>query len=387
MIPAKPVMVIASLGEPRNPKTWSGTPRNIINALEKLGVKTLSLDLGLKKYQKAGYWLAGRLSGWGRYYYMGRRARAHITEIFHHKIKHLERTKILHICGGTVTVPLSKIDSEVEQYLVCDTTWHLWSKWAIDMHQLSSLNIEIAEQLEREAYAQIKHFFPTSEYVRQDLIDRYGVDPKRITVIGTGRGSIQPFTGDKDYKNGHILFVAKLRFEDKGGRLLLEGFKLAQKKNPSLKLIIVGQDRYKKIIGAIPNVSVIGYISWEELQQLFYTAALFAMPAFNEPWGLVYLEALACKIPILGLNRNSLPEITQYGKYGFLVDDPTPERIADAILHAFSDPGRLREMGLAGQKYCLDTFSWDRVATKIASVMLGESETTAELKGSKNAGK
>lgn len=45
---------------------------------------------------------------------------------------------------------------------------------------------------------------------------------------------IEPFTGEKDYENVHILFVAKLRFDDKGGLLLLEGFKKAQRKNPRL---------------------------------------------------------------------------------------------------------------------------------------------------------
>jgi glycosyltransferase involved in cell wall biosynthesis len=117
-------------------------------------------------------------------------------------------------------------------------------------------------------------------------------------------------------------------------------------------------------------VTVTGFIPQEELQNLFNTAALFAMPALNEPWGLVYLEALACKTPILGLNRNSLPEITRKGQYGLLVDEPTPDCIADAILQAFSHPEKLREMGAMGQTYCLKTFSWDQVAMKIVSVML-----------------
>jgi len=94
------------------------------------------------------------------------------------------------------------------------------------------------------------------------------------------------------------------------------------------------------------------------------------MPAPNEPWGQVYIEALAYKTPVLGLNRNFLREITCNRQYGFLVDEPSPNCIADAILQAFSSPDRLREMGISGQKYCLETFSWDQVALKMASVML-----------------
>jgi glycosyltransferase involved in cell wall biosynthesis len=240
------------------------------------------------------------------------------------------------------------------------------------MNQYTPKMLQLAEQLERESYAQLKHFFVISEYVRENLIDHYRIEAERITVVGTGRGKIEPFTGDKDYENGHILFVAKDRFEDKGGFLLLEGFNIAQRKKPSLKLVIVGKEQYRNLIGPVPNVSVTGFIPWEELQNLFNTAALFAMPALNEPWGLVYLEALACKTPILGLNRNSLPEITCKGQYGFLVDKPTPDSIADAILQAFSNPDKLRAMGAAGQRFCLETFSWERVALKIASVILGD---------------
>lgn len=188
--------------------------------------------------------------------------------------------------------------------------------------------LKLAENLAQESYAQIKHFFPISKYVKDNLINHYHIDPKQITVVGTGRGNIEPFTGKKDYKNGHILFVGKGRFTDKGCLFLLEGFKLAQRNNPSLKLIIVAPNEYRSLVSSVPNATVTGYISWQELQNLFNTAILFAMPALNEPWGLVYLEALACKVPILGLNRNSLPEITDNGQYKFLVEEPTPDKIA-----------------------------------------------------------
>jgi glycosyltransferase involved in cell wall biosynthesis len=235
----------------------------------------------------------------------------------------------------------------------------------------------LAEQLEQESYAQIKHFFPTSKYVRDDLINHYQVASQHITVVGTGRGAIEPYEGEKDWANGHILFVAQHRFEEKGGLLLLEAFKKVQAQKPRIKLVMVGGDKYRALVGNIPNVRVTGFVSKEELQRLFATAVLFAMPALDEPWGLVYLEALACKTPILGLNRKSFPEISRYGKYGFLVASPTPNCVANTIVQALSDVNKLREMGSEGQKYCLKTFSWASVATKIAGQALsfGTKET------------
>jgi glycosyltransferase involved in cell wall biosynthesis len=363
------IAITNSFGNPENSKTWSGTPSNIIKALKGQGYNLLAIDASINnRFRERYYRLVHKLYGFKFDYHRGKLPRLYRARISQEQSLAKNCNKILHT--GTLDLPLSKVRKEVEHYLFCDSTWNLWSQYATNIDQYPTKMLKLAEELEQESYSQIKHFFPISEYVRNNLVNYYGVNPNQITVVGTGRGSIQAFAEEKDYENGHILFVAKDRFDDKGGPLLLEGFKIAQRQNPNLNLVIVGDDKYREQIGVIPNVMVTGYISWEELQNLFNTAALFAMPAVNEPWGLVYLEALACRTPILGLNRNSLPEITCQGEYGFLVDEPNADQVADAILSAFSNPDKLREMGLAGQKYCLEKFSWDQVASTITSVMM-----------------
>src|SRR3546814_12809912 len=82
----------------------------------------------------------------------------------------------------------------------------------------------------------------------------------------------------------------------------------------------------------------------------------------NDPWGQVYLEALTSRTPVLGLERNGLPEITENGRHGFMVQQADPVALADAILDAMSAPDRLVAMGHSGQRPVLDTYSWDKVA-------------------------
>jgi glycosyltransferase involved in cell wall biosynthesis len=266
---------------------------------------------------------------------------------------------------GSFDLPGAGKIGGLDRYLLCDSTWDLSSRYSTLIGCYSPQSERVSERLEREAYGAIRQFFPIAHYVKYNLISHYHIRPDAITVVGTGRGKIAPFHGTKNYASGPILLVAKDRFEDKGGALLLEGFRIASKRNPSLKLVLAGKAAAGVTIDGALNVTVAGHVSWEELQRLFETAALFAMPAYNEPWGLVYLEAMACKTPILGLARNSLPELTQEGRFGFLVERPDPQLLADAILKAAADPGRLAQMGAQAQDYCLNTFSWMHTARTI----------------------
>ncbi len=277
-------------------------------------------------------------------------------------------TDVLHI--GTHDLPLVPLDAtnahkRPRHHLFTDTTWNLWRRHATNAGAVSARLDSDIDQLERRAYAGLDHFFVISEYVQRDLVETYGVAAEKITVVGTGRGGIAPFHGEKDYASGHILFVAKERFRDKGGEALLAGFALARQRMPELRLVIVGREEYRRRFGQPPGVTIHGHVAFETLQALFNRASLFAMPAVNEPWGLVYLEALSCRVPVLGLNRLSLPEITQDGRFGILLKNSSPGEIADALCRAMADPEGLARMGREGQTYCLENFTWERTAQRI----------------------
>ncbi len=78
---------------------------------------------------------------------------------------------------------------------------------------------------------------------------------------------------------------------------------------------------------------------------------------------------MASRTPVLGLDRNGLPEITENGRHGFLVPDADPSLVAEAILDAVDDPDRLDRMGRSGQQHVLDNYSWDRVARAVTDVL------------------
>lgn len=359
-----------SIGNPLDSKTWSGTPYNLLNALKKK-CTVLPVDSGCipNKFLKFFLKLISsiyyrQIKGLERGFFYRTYRSWRIKKIFGIE---KEISCILHL--SSLDMPFFKPDDK-KHFLFCDSTWDLFSKYSHDSNYFSKRLRNDAEKLEKKCYEQCYHIFAISEFVKTNLIEHYKICADKITVVGTGRGGIKPFFGQKDYSNGKILFVAKERFGDKGGDLVLKAFKMAHKKISNLHLTIVGQSNNLNYKIDETNIRILGYIPLPDLQALYNESSLFLMPAFYEPWGLVYLEALSCKIPIVGLNRGSIPEITCNGKYGFILEEPDPKELANIIVYAFSNPDILKEKGEQGQKYCLKNFTWDKTVDKILNVIL-----------------
>lgn len=360
---------ICALGDPTSPKTWSGTPFNLYSELKRMDCLATAFDSDAcqNKYKRGLVKLIEKI----RYGNSVDLQRGFLFRYLNScKVRNeiAKSTSNLTLHAGTLALPFIKVPKNQKHYLFCDSTWNIWSSFSTNMDGYSKSLLKDNDRFEMEAFHQMEHIFSTSEYVKKDLIAHYGLPAQKITAVGTGLGVIKPYFGQKNYSNGKILFAAKGRFEDKGGRLVLEAFNKALAINPKLELIMVGQNEYTDKIKA-PNIKAFGFLSIEDLQNLFNECSLFLMPSINEPWGLVYLEALACKMPIIGLNRNSFPEISADGKYGFMIDEPDSDRLSEILIDAFSDTQRLEEMGIQGQDYCLKNFSWNNTVTKIVETI------------------
>ena len=372
---ARPTITLAALTDPLDPKSWSGTPANIAAALRRAGrhvdgvVAGPPASVGMRAravLSWAGYGFRGdaRQMPLAR---LSRRAQAARVQA---NLRAARSTHVLHM-GGDRYLPLTRTDAGVRHYLLIDSTWHTWRQnWTVG-DKLPARYVAQREAAARAAFAQADHIFPLAEYVRDDLIHHYGVDPAKVTVVGTGLGTIRPYHGPKDYANGTILFAARSRWTDKGGDLVTAAFEIAHRSNPNLKLWVVGDDSVKPLQDRLPNTTVHGYLSQGQLQDLFDRASLFAMPSPQEPWGLVYLEAMACRMPVLGLRVKAVPEFTGHGRHGFAVWPPTPEAVAGAMVAALSDPDALDRMGTEAQRYCLERYTWDHVANAILAVVDG----------------
>jgi hypothetical protein len=104
----------------------------------------------------------------------------------------------------------------------------------------------------------------------------------------------------------------------------------------------------------------LGWVTDDELVDLYAAAMLFAFPSISEGFGMPVLEAMACGAPVLTSTAGSLPEVA--GNAALLVDPSSSGEIADGLVRLISEAelrARLVDLGLRRA----EGFSWRRTAT------------------------
>jgi starch synthase len=118
-------------------------------------------------------------------------------------------------------------------------------------------------------------------------------------------------------------------------------------------------------------------VSKEEAIELYSHCAVFCCPSVYEPFGIINLEAMACKAPVVASATGGILEVVVEGDTGHLVtfdaDEVTtfpknPEKfskdLAARITELLKDPAKAKAMGEAGRKRVEDHFSWTAIAAQ-----------------------
>ncbi len=177
--------------------------------------------------------------------------------------------------------------------------------------------------------------------IREDLISR-GAPAEKVYTIPTC-GHVKPYVmrdeGDFILSLGRLVKV-------KGIRYLLEAMK-----EVDCKLLICGkgpeEKRLKnqaKRLGLDDKVEFLGYVSEERKEELMGTCKMLVMPSLYEAFGMVAVEVMAQRRPIIATNVNGLPETV--GEGGILVDPADPKALADAINGLLSNESLRMDLGM-----------------------------------------
>jgi glycosyltransferase involved in cell wall biosynthesis len=113
---------------------------------------------------------------------------------------------------------------------------------------------------------------------------------------------------------------------------------------------------------------------WRDHDQLplgLSCADCFVAPSTNEPFGLVYLEAMACALPVIGTLSGGPPSFintTPTEPDGWLVPPDDEEALAGAMVAAIDDPARRTQYGINANRHARENYSWRGVASQVVDL-------------------
>ena len=88
-----------------------------------------------------------------------------------------------------------------------------------------------------------------------------------------------------------------------------------------------------------------------------------------EGLGIVYLEASACGLPVVGGKSGGAPDAVLIGESGLVVDGTSTAEIADACIELLSNPELCAVMGETGRQWIIENWRWEIWATKYAALL------------------
>ena len=252
----------------------------------------------------------------------------------------------------------------------------------------------LSRWIENKAYTTADGIIAVSKQMKQDVIEAYGVDPNKVTVIHNGIDPefYQPTFDTNlllelgiDPNIPFVLFVGRIT-RQKGISGLLEAAKYFNK-NCQIVLCAGAPDtkeielETEQLIANLKQdregvVLISEMLPREKIRVLYSHARVFACPSLYEPFGIINLEAMACETPVVGSHVGGIPEIIVEGETGYLVSlesisrtdfNPKNPKIfqkafAEKINLLLDNEVLAKQLGKAGRVRVLNIFSWKSIA-------------------------
>jgi phosphatidylinositol alpha-1,6-mannosyltransferase len=151
-------------------------------------------------------------------------------------------------------------------------------------------------------------------------------------------------------------------------------------------LLLVGDGPYRRNLdrlveqaGLADSVLFTGPVSWDDLPAYYDAGNIFAMPCRTrragldvEGLGIVYLEASATGLPVIGGDSGGAPDAILDGETGYVVPGRSDEALTERLVQLLADPPGAAAMGDKGQAWVDREWTWDLVAERLEHILAGK---------------
>jgi glycosyltransferase involved in cell wall biosynthesis len=224
-----------------------------------------------------------------------------------------------------------------------------------------------------------------SDFVTETLVEG-GCDPKRIRLAYNAvvfkdwnpvdqRADVRRELG-LPVSAPIVLTVSRL-FKAKGTAELVQAIALVRNEIPDVKLAVIGRDvtggSFMRELQAIVEQNglqdtVLFFGQRSDIPRFMAAADIFSMPSLYEPFGIVFTEAMAMKLPVVALNNGGTKEIVEHGKSGLLSEYEDIPTLASNLVTLLRDPVLRERMGNYGRDQVEKRFTTEQLAAEMAKI-------------------
>ena len=214
-----------------------------------------------------------------------------------------------------------------------------------------------------------------SRYLKQFVEAHFNIHDK-VKVVWNGidldeTEQIKSLKRPNNLPDGQICLTVGTFNEQKGYKALVHAIPGVLNKNPRIHFYFIGGGVEKKYLEKwiqsykiSKNVHMLGRLSNIETMQYMNGCDLFVLPSYDEGFGIVFIEAMAFKKPVIGCAGSGPDDIIDHGVNGMLINDRKKETLTKAILQLL-DKESNQHLGLNGYNKVVDCFTLEKICHDI----------------------
>jgi len=208
-----------------------------------------------------------------------------------------------------------------------------------------------------------------------------GVDEVRLHLVGAGVDPATVTGGDgaafraRHGIDGPIVACIGAMAHDKGTPHVVAALQRLWREGSEATLVLAGPAlaHFTRFHAALPEADrarcrLLGFISDAEKRDLLAAADIFALPSRTDSFGIVYLEAWCCGLPVIGARAGGVPDVIADGEDGLLVPFADVPVLATALRTLLADRGMAQAFGARGRAKVLAGMTWDHVFAAFARI-------------------
>lgn len=214
-----------------------------------------------------------------------------------------------------------------------------------------------------------------------------GIEESKIRYIPNGVDTTVFFPESKEEareklklsrEKNYVLFVGRMS-KGKGIEYLIKSVDLLKKKYLDLTLLLVGGgfelQKLKKLsetLGINDRVKFVGLINKPEIIRTYYNAVdICVFPSLSEGFGIVTIEALACKKPVVGTKGHIGGGVLKHEENALLAEVKSPESLAENISLLLDDAELRDKLSSTGYDFIVNNLDWKKIGEKLNDIYAG----------------